>query len=277
MLAKAETLDFQEAEDLIKGLRPIDPQRDLTTPVSGAARAFEFHDEWTLPVTITRYELEEVKRTSIDRAVCRMVLTPAGEIAVQAVYRVRSVRPRLTVKLPPNASPDLDPFRINGQPVTLQKGPGRRVGRALADGQRRGAVRAGDPLYGDGRKDVFAARRSSTKRPRKRSISAPSCRPPGRRGHGRIVGRGFRVAVGKPGPLGAGQLGIRMKREVEWVCEGNNGALGAAKTFHVDGTPLIFSTLRPDPQTNVRLWTIDHETLNAWIFGVVLLAVSCWC
>ena len=33
VLAKAETLDFQEAEDLMKGLRPIDPQRDLTTPV----------------------------------------------------------------------------------------------------------------------------------------------------------------------------------------------------------------------------------------------------
>ena len=74
------------------------------TPVGGAARAFEFYDEWTLPVTITRYELEEVKRTSIDRAVCRMVLTPAGEIAVQAVYRIRSVRPRLAVKLPAKAS-----------------------------------------------------------------------------------------------------------------------------------------------------------------------------
>ena len=36
---------------------------------------------------------------------------------------------------------------------------------------------------------------------------------------------------------------------MEWVCEGNNGALGAAKTFHFDGTPLIFSTLRPDAQT----------------------------
>ena len=58
---------------------------------------------------------------------------------------------------------------------------------------------------------------------------------------------------------------------VEWVCEGNNGALGAAKTFHFDGTPLIFSTLRPDPQTNVRLWTLDHQALDAWIFGVVLL------
>ena len=121
MLAKAETLGFEEGEDL-KGLRPIDPQRDVATPVPGAARAFEFHDEWSLPVTVTRYELEEVKRTSIDRAVCRMVITPAGETAVQALYRVRTVRPRLAVQLPAKATPDSDPVRINGQPVTLQKG-----------------------------------------------------------------------------------------------------------------------------------------------------------
>ena len=52
---------------------------------------------------------------------------------------------------------------------------------------------------------------------------------------------------------------------------GQRRRLGAAKTFHTDGTPLIFSTLRPDPQTNVRLWTLEHWTLDAWIFAVVLL------
>ena len=130
VLAKAETLDFQEAEDLMKGLRPIDPQRDLATPVSGAARAFEFHDEWTLPVTITRYELEEVKRTSIDRAVCRMVLTPAGEIAVQAVYRVRSVRPRLTVQLPAGVQPGPRCVPHQRPAGHVAEGPGRRAGRA---------------------------------------------------------------------------------------------------------------------------------------------------
>ena len=53
-----------------------------------------------------------------------MVLTPAGEIAVQAVYRIRSVRPRLTVRLPPDSKPELDPFRINGQAIPPQKGQG---------------------------------------------------------------------------------------------------------------------------------------------------------
>ena len=61
------------------------------------------------------------------------------------------------------------------------------------------------------------------------------------------------------------------EKKVEWVCEGNGTALDAAKTFAVDGTPLIFSTLRPTAQNNVRLWTVDHQALGAWIFGAVLL------
>ena len=80
VLAKAETLDVQESGQP-KGLRPIDPQRDLDAAVAGAAKAFEFHGDWTLPVTVTQYELEKTKRTSIDRAVVRMVVTPAGEVS----------------------------------------------------------------------------------------------------------------------------------------------------------------------------------------------------
>ena len=206
VLAKAETLDFQEAEDL-KGLRPIDPQRDLTTPVSGAARAFEFYDEWTLPVTVTRYELEEVKRTSIDRAVCRMVLTPAGEIAVQAVYRIRSVRPRLTVQLPAEAKPDIDPFRINGQPVTLQKGQGDALVVPLVTASAEEPFVLEIRYTVDGRKDLLAA---GVPRRYGRAEGLPlrlRAAHPGRRGHGRIVGRGFSVAMGRPGPLDTGQHG----------------------------------------------------------------------
>ena len=39
-----------------------------------------------------RYQLEDIKRTSIDRAVSQMVITPAGETAVQAApYRIKTV------------------------------------------------------------------------------------------------------------------------------------------------------------------------------------------
>ena len=124
----------------------------------------------------------------------------------------------------------------------------------------------------EGRKDAFRCLHSSTKRPRRRSISARSCRPP--RMSWARPDRGPRIfewGWGNQGRWIPINSEPHESRKWSWVCEGNTGALGAAKTFHVDGTPLIFSTLRPDPQTNVRLWTLDHQTLDAWIFGVVLL------
>jgi hypothetical protein len=270
VLAKAETLDFQEAEDQIKGLRPIDPQRDLTTPVSGASRAFEFYDEWSLPVTITRYELEEIKRTSVDRAVCRMVLTPAGETAVQAIYRVRSVRPRLAVQLPADSTPDLDPFRINGQPVTLQKGDGNTLVVPLV------TTSADQPFVLEIRYVVKGAKTFSLPAfvddTATQKVYLCAFVPPTQD----VVGTAGSWAEDFQWQWGnqhrwVPQNSEPQEKKVEWVCEGNPGALSAARAFHVDGTPLIFSTLRPEAQTNVRLWTMDHQALDVWIFGVVLL------
>ena len=61
------------------------------------------------------------------------------------------------------------------------------------------------------------------------------------------------------------------QQRVAWVCEGNAGAASAAGTFHFDGTPLTFSTLRPDPKNTVAIWTVDHQVLSGWIFGATLL------
>ena len=66
--------------------------------VAAAAGAFEFHGDWALRVVATRYKLEEVKHTSIERAVVRMVVTPADQVSVQALYRVRSGQQRLELK-----------------------------------------------------------------------------------------------------------------------------------------------------------------------------------
>ena len=271
-LAKAETLNFQEGENL-KGLRPIDPQRELTPPVSGAARAFEFLDEWTLPLTITRYELAQVKPTSIDRAVCRMVVTPAGEIAVQAVYRIRSVKKQLNVQLPAETKPEFDPFCINGRPIDLQKGQGDALVVPL------GTTKADEPFILEIRYTLTGGNAFSLPtflddaavQKVYLCVFVPAAQD--------VLGTSgswtedFQWDWGKqhrwipvsPDPRETHE------RLVDWVCDGNNGAAGAAKTFHFDGTPLVFSTLRPDPQTNVRLWTLDHQALDAWIFGIVLL------
>ena len=173
----------------------------------GAARAFEFYDEWTLPSAVTRYELEEVKRTSIDRAVCRMVLTPAGETAVQAVYRVRSVRPWLAINCPPGPQPDSDPVRINGQLVTLRKGEhDALVVPLLTPAPRsrscwRSAIRS---------RRTNLALPAFTEDTAVQKVYLCAFVPPTRGCplHRRFMGRGFPVADGQAGPLGARQRGI---------------------------------------------------------------------
>ena len=123
VVAKAETLDVN-AKQGFTGLRPIDPQHDLMdgAKIADAARAFEFHDDWSLTMTATRYELEDVKRTSIERALLRLVVTRSQQVSVQALYRLRSAVQRLAVKLPAGAQLDNDSLRINGQPVGLERG-----------------------------------------------------------------------------------------------------------------------------------------------------------
>jgi len=123
VLAKAESIDVVPDEPRT-GLRAIDPQHDLMpgANVRDAARAFEFHDDWALTVKATRYEAKDVKATSIERAVVTAVATRGDLTSVQAVYRMRSARQRLTVQLPGQVEFDTQPLHINGRPVALEQG-----------------------------------------------------------------------------------------------------------------------------------------------------------
>ncbi len=129
IVTKSESIDVGPS-GTPEGLRGIDPQVDVLPDdrVAGAARAFEFHEDWKLALEATRYKLEEVKRTSIELAVVRQVVTRSDQIAVQALYRMRSARQRLAIKLPKSggqpAELDRDPLRINGAPVPLESGDG---------------------------------------------------------------------------------------------------------------------------------------------------------
>ncbi|MCL2347180.1 MAG: hypothetical protein FWC50_02845 [Planctomycetaceae bacterium] len=120
LLTKTETVDLSST-NTDKGLRQIDPQHDVDANdrVADAAYAFEYHDDWELSLTATRYELHEVKRASIEYGVLRVVLTRANTQSVQALFRIRSVKQRLPVVLPEFCSFDVEP-RINGVPVTLE-------------------------------------------------------------------------------------------------------------------------------------------------------------
>ncbi len=95
--------------------------------VSNAARAFEYQNDWTLKLNVTRYQLEDIKHTSIERALVRMVITRSGQTGVQAMFRLRSAHQRLTLKLPEGVQYDSQPVRINGNPWDWRRGDNDEV------------------------------------------------------------------------------------------------------------------------------------------------------
>jgi len=123
VLVKAENIDVLPGRKS-SGLRPIDPQHDLMpgASVADAARAFEFYGDWDLAIRATQYNLEEVKSTSIERALVRMVITRSDQVAVQALFRMRSAGQRLGLRLPHGVEFDTQPVRINGKSVPLERG-----------------------------------------------------------------------------------------------------------------------------------------------------------
>jgi len=121
-ITKAQTIDLGDAPDN-KGLRPIDPRVDIPEAdrTDSMAAAFEFFDDWTLKLIATRYELEDVKRTSIECGLVRAVMVNnSSTLSVQALYQIKSVQQRLTIAMPSGTSFDLAPT-INGNTVTLEK------------------------------------------------------------------------------------------------------------------------------------------------------------
>jgi hypothetical protein len=279
VLVKAESLDVHESDEP-DGLQPKDPQHDLAAKVSGAARAFEFHGDWTLPITITRYELEEVKRTSIDRAVARMVMTPAGEISIQALYRMRSARQRLTVGLPEDAKFDTDPLRINGQPVGLEQGPSGEffipLTTSSADEPFLLELRYTAPANG-GQFDLPAfpedAAQKSDVAVQKVYLCAFVPETKALLGTAGPWTEEFRWDLGDPSLHWQPRSNQDDKGLVNWVCEGVKCPALSPDSFHTDGRLYVFSTLRPaaPPDGSLRMVLMDRRGLSALIFAVVVL------
>jgi hypothetical protein len=122
IVSKSQGIDIGESET-IKGLKPIDPQYDISEQdrIDNAVAAFEFHDDWSLQLTATRYKIEEVKRTSIEQGLVRADLgfSKFGtDISAQALFRIRSVLQRLDLVMPPHSK--INSVHINGQRVVLE-------------------------------------------------------------------------------------------------------------------------------------------------------------
>lgn len=278
VLAKAETLDVQVSRDASSGLRPIDPQFDLMqrpdtgdSGMADAALAFEFHGDWSLAATVTRYELEEVKHTSIERSVVRMEVTRSDVISVQALYRMRSARQRLAVQLPDEASFDTQPLRINGRPEALEQGAGNQYFIPLtglaADAPFLIELRFTTP--GNHRRldlpsfpDEPAAQKVylCAYLPQERALLAS---------HGpwtsEMSSRWYEYGQAAPSSMSDREI-------VNWVVEGTSAA-NPYEDFATDGRLHTFSTLRPapPPDGSLRLVAAKQNWLNGSIFGLIFV------
>jgi len=279
VVSKAETLDIRAAEGF-DGLRPIDPQHDLMPGVSvaDAARAFEFHDVWNLSITTTRYELEEVKRTSIERALVRMVVTRSERVSVQALYRIRSAVQRLAVTLPGESEFDNDPLYINGEPKSLEHGEQNQLFI---------------PLVNQNPETPFVLELRYTVPGDHRQLDLPTF--PGQEGLQTDPAiQKVELSVYLPNEMAlldakgpwTNQQGdwysklnrlpghqLSDEHLLRWVTEGVGMQSQHATTFAVDGRLYSFTTLQPAPPPNgsLRLVAWDARALNLVVFAGMAL------
>lgn len=272
VLVKAETIDVQ-AKGEPAGLRPIDPQHDLMpgSSVPDAALAFEFHDDWKLDVTATRYQLETVKRTSIERAVARMVVTRSKQVAVQALYRVRSARQRLAVELPEKVEFDTEPLRINGTPISLERGDKNQYFV---------------PLVGRNADEPFVLELRYTVEGDASHLELPHFPedPAVQKVYACVYLPEEQALLGSHGPwteeiywstrdfLRVTPHPKRTDAElVAWVAENISCNTDLFQSFQTDGRQYVFSTLRPEPgpKGELSLTTFDEDWLHGLVFVVI--------
>jgi hypothetical protein len=274
VISKADTIDVGET-GTITGVRPIDPQVDLMAGATaeGAARAFEFQSDWTLSVSATRYQLEEIKRTSIERALLRMVITRGDQVAVQALYRMRSAAQRLVVALPANVEFDTEPLRINGKPVPLEKGdqgdffiplvnqgPDQSFVLEIRYAMDRTAVGLSYPVFPTD--------------PAMQKVYLSAFIPD----ETAVLDSGgpWTDEVDVWSQLQGGNGAVRTSDDdlIQWVIDGVSLPSHPRDSFPTQGRLLVFSTLRPDPSQAglLTLRMMDRDTLRYLFVAGVLLA-----
>ena len=279
VVSKAETLDIRPAAGM-NGLRPIDPQHDLMpgANVTDVARAFEFTDSWNLTVTATRYELEEVKRASIERAVVRMVVTRGDEITVQAVYRIRSVLQRLAVTLPAESRFDMDMLTVNGQPQPLERGEGNQLFIPLVnqspDVPCIVEMRYTTPgTYNQLDLPVFPAQEGLHTAPALQKVALTVYLP---EETAVIDTEGAWTNEQADWYAQLNRLPWRQQDDSElfdWVCEGVPFDQGRLRSFATDGTAYRFTALRPapPPEGSLVIRGIDRRLVDGG--GIAILAL----
>ena len=290
VLTKSETIDVRPKSDA-SGLRPIDPQTDLAqgVTVDNAAMGFEFVDDWNLKLTATRFELQELKRTSISRAVVRAVALRQNELSVQCLYQMRSVGQRISIQMPDGfdatTSFDDQPIRVNGRRVTPERGGQDLIYVPLT------GLNADEPF-------LLEMRYTIPGDPNKIDLPLFKDEPAVQKVYLCVYLPFEQALLSKSGawtdeavdehtnsiasllsssnPNSIGSRMFRRRNEnvdqyLRWVQEGVSLNSSANQKFEVDGRPYVFSALRPEPAPagSLHLRTINMTILNVIVFGIV--------
>jgi hypothetical protein len=220
------------------------------------------------------YKLEEVKRTSVERALVRVVITKGEETPVQALYRMRSARQRLLVKLPANVSFDTEPLRINGRPVGLERGE-----------QEGGAFFI--PLVGLSADEPFLLELRYTVKGAGLRIDCPAFpeEPAVQKVSLSVYMPQDWDFLGSIGPWtdelvwrvrGGGWMPFACQDDGSLISEllqGIKGDMKPDQNFPTDGRHYLFSTLRPadPPEGSLRLVAVDSDYLAVAVFAVIFV------
>lgn len=132
LVKRSELFDVQIGEET-EGLRAIDPSTEMFSgrKQDDVAAALEYVGPWKLSLQVSRYELYDLKRSSVPRSLIRAVWLRNQQLSVQAIYRVNSVNQRLSIQMPPGFDPvqgfDSTPVRLDGQSVAIERGQGNSI------------------------------------------------------------------------------------------------------------------------------------------------------
>ena len=275
VLVKSEQIDLRPAD--LKNLRMIDPRHDLMggRTVAEAARAFEFIEkDWQLVLRATRYEPAEIKGTSIELAVVRLVVTRSGSISAQALYRMRSARQRLMIQLPEGVKFETLPM-INGQQVKLERGDasGNRVLIPLVN-QAPDAAFLLDLRYTvDGGGSILQVPHFPEE-PAIQKVYLLAYLPEEEALLGSMGPWSADVEVSHAVYGGGAGAGVRVDHLLARLSQDLPAAASSVATFQTDGRLYAFSALQPaaTPDSALRLTTLHHSWINAIVVAVILIS-----
>ena len=284
IVAKDESIEVMPKGEPV-GLDPIDPQHDLrnNVRVPDAAQALEFHNDWELTLTATRYQPEVLKHTSIEHALLRMVITRSDRVAVQALYRMTSNQQRLGVTLPREVAAgqiefDNDPLRINGRPVPLERGDDTQTFFVPLVGQAPETpflLELRFTMPGDGSQlecPHFPAK--SDIQPAVQKVDLWAYVPRERRVigvQGPWTNESHMSILDSPGQHRSAPTEKSVLQRLSRNISVAGNPLG---DFQVDGRVYKFSTLRPDPPEeggSLQLTTANSNAIQSSIFVVTIL------